>query len=191
MPWRRRQDRHRRPDAETPWPLAIAEADARASRPRTDGSTRAPNPGTSCEASSEMKENKRTGGLAGRRPNARRGSARVRRRERGRLGGSSPGRGLPEHARAASKGGEHRHELNTLRKRQVAAARLRASSRPSRGAGWFPRQRRVGGARGQGVKPKSRRSRGCLAEGDAPKEGGGLCPEYGSSRTKGSRGLAR
>jgi hypothetical protein len=47
MPWRRRQDRHRRPDAETPWSLAIAKADARASRPRADGSAGAPNPGTS------------------------------------------------------------------------------------------------------------------------------------------------
>jgi hypothetical protein len=29
LPWRRRQDRHRRPDAETPWSLAIAKVDAK------------------------------------------------------------------------------------------------------------------------------------------------------------------
>jgi hypothetical protein len=46
-------------NAETPWSLAIAKADARASRPRDDGSAGAPNPGTSWEASSEMKEAKR------------------------------------------------------------------------------------------------------------------------------------
>lgn len=36
LPWRRRQDRHRRPDAETPWSLTIAKVDARALRPRAD-----------------------------------------------------------------------------------------------------------------------------------------------------------
>jgi hypothetical protein len=53
------KDRHRQPDVETPSSLAIAEADARTSRPRADGSAIAPNPDTSWEASSEMKEDKR------------------------------------------------------------------------------------------------------------------------------------
>ncbi len=50
-----------------------------------------------------------------RRPSACRGSARVRRRERGRLWWEViPAGRLPEHAGAASRGGEHRHELNIL-----------------------------------------------------------------------------
>ena len=64
LPWRRRQDRHRRPDAEAPSSLVIAKADARGSRTRADGSAGAQNPGTSWEASSEMKEASTTGGLA-------------------------------------------------------------------------------------------------------------------------------
>jgi hypothetical protein len=50
----------------------------------------------------------------GQRPNVRGDSARVKRRERGPIGGCDPSRRLPEHAGAAGKGGEHRHELNIL-----------------------------------------------------------------------------
>jgi len=61
---------HRRPAAETPSSLAIAKADARASRPRADGSAGAPDPGTSREARSEMTEVKRDRGSRHRDPNA-------------------------------------------------------------------------------------------------------------------------
>jgi len=77
LPWRRRQDRHRPLDAETPWSLAILKADARASRPRADGSAGAPNPGTSWEASSEMKEVKRRRRARGRREPAPHGEPAV------------------------------------------------------------------------------------------------------------------
>jgi hypothetical protein len=99
------KDRHRQPDAETPWSLAIAEADARTSRPRADGSAIAPNPGTSWEASSEMKEDKRDRRAGGElRPNARRkqregDAARTRTAWRDAI----PAERLPEHASAASK----------------------------------------------------------------------------------------
>jgi hypothetical protein len=57
---------------------------------------------------------------------------------------------LPEQTGAAGKGGEDRHEQNILLKRQVAAARRCASSRPSREPGgsrangaWAARERRA------------------------------------------------
>ncbi len=63
-----------------------------ASRPRADGSAGAPNPGTSWEASSEMKEVKRDGGPeADGDRTACRGSVRVKRRQRGRCGAMRSG----------------------------------------------------------------------------------------------------
>jgi hypothetical protein len=64
----------------TPWSLAIAEAGARALRPRADGSAGEPNPGTSCEARSETTESKRDRGSRHRDPNPLKGG-------RGREGG--------------------------------------------------------------------------------------------------------
>ena len=42
----------------------------------------------------------------------------------------------------------------------------------------------MGGVTAPGARAQKRRSRGLFAEGHDPKEGGGLCPNHGSSRTK-------
>jgi hypothetical protein len=86
---------------------------------------------------------------------------------------------------AAREGGEHGHEL------KIVDLAVRACALARRGATPQPAERRVGGATAPGVSRQNRRSRGLYAEGHPPKEGGGLCPNHGSSRTKRSHGLAR
>jgi hypothetical protein len=190
--WRQRQVRHRRLDGETPW---SSRSPRRTQGLRGREQTGALEPRTRAPHGRRARRRRRPCATEGSR---RTETERLQRQREGEAARTRMAwrdaipaeccRSMP--ARRA-KGGEYRHELNTHGSRQVAATRLGASSRPSKGAGWFPRQRRVGGARAQGARSQSRRSRGCLAEGHPPKEGGGLCPEYGSSRTKRSHGLAR
>jgi hypothetical protein len=61
-----------------------------------------------------------------------------------------PAERLPEHAGAASRGGEHRHELNILRKRQVRGrapwrelAPVQGNRRFRANGAWAARERRV------------------------------------------------
>jgi hypothetical protein len=77
------------------------------------------------------------------------------------------------------EGRKHGHELKIRRPRRVRARALaRRRAPPLLG------RRRVGGATAPGARPQNRRSRDLFAEGHDPKEGGGLCPNHGSSRTK-------
>jgi hypothetical protein len=177
---RRRQVRHRRSaradkrrSTETP----ARRSKTRAGRARHT----APNPGTSWRGAlggdgrpEERSEGERTGPehpvnpRGGPRTDARAG---CRRRARP---------AAEDACMAAMKGGEHGQELRIRRPGGPARLRPSAASRyPTAREG-----RRLGGATVPGVEAQKARSRGLYAEDHPPKEGGGLCPEYGSSRAK-------
>jgi len=109
---------------------------------------------------------------------------RPRRDARGgcRSASSAGGRGS---VRGGDEGGEHGHELKI---RRPGGLRARALSRRRAPPAVVTARGRRDGAGRDGAKPQVT---GPLRRRPPTEGGGGLCPEYGSSRTKRVRGLAR